>query len=158
MPDIKTINQNNVIIVDMGECVTLDGDSKKYLETYGLGPCVGVVVVIKTIDGKVHRLLGHIVMEEEESHSFEELKVCSRRIKANTKNNIKEIKISFTTSQSYRDRTDLTEDEIRLLGIIKKEFNVNLKSIKFNYSQQVRISPEGSISNDFEFNKHKMRR
>ena len=150
--DSTSIN-NNVINVDMGECVILDGESQAYLETDGLGPCVGVAIIIKTIDGKVHRLLGHIIMEEEDSYSFEELKACSKMIKNNTKNNIKDIEISFTTSQSYRDRSNLTEDEITLLGIIRKEFNYSLKNIKFYYTKQVQISPEGLISNDFKNNK-----
>lgn len=145
-----TNNLKRIINVDMGECIVLNGESQAYLETDGLGPCVGVAVVIKTLDDKVHRLLGHIVMEEEESYSFDELKASSRRIKANTKNNIKDIAISFTTTQSFRNRSNLTEDEITLLGIIRKEFNYSIRDIAFNYSQQVQISPDGLITNDLE--------
>lgn len=144
-----------MIYVDMGECIILNGESKSSLETDGLGPCVGVAIVIKTIDGKVHRLLGHIVMEEEQSQSFQELKVCSKKIKANTKNKIKTIEISFTTSQSFRDRSSFTEDEIKLLAIIKREFNYTYKSIKFYYCQQVQISPNGLISHDFQNNNNR---
>ncbi len=141
---------NNVIDVDMGECIVLDGESQEYLETYGLGPCVGVAVVIKTIDEKVHRLLGHIIMQEEQSYSFEELRVCAKKIKANTNGKIKDIEISFITSQSYRNRNNLTEDEIELLRIIRKEFGVSFRNIKFYYRQQVQISPEGLINVNLE--------
>ena len=141
---------NDVIDVDMGDCKILDGEQQAYLETDGLGPCVGVAIVIKTIDEKVYRLLGHIIMEEDEPYSFEELKVCSRKIKNMTKDKVKNIEISFTTSQSYRDYSNLTEDERNLLRIIKKEFNFDRKNIKFYYRQQVIISPNGSIFNNFE--------
>ena len=143
-------NINETIVVEMGECVVLDGDSQVFLETCGLGPCVGIAIVIKTLDNKVHRLPGHIVMEEEQSDSFEELRVCTKIIKANTKDNVKEIKIVFTTTQSYRNFSYLTEDEIKLLKIIKKAFGFGIRDIKFNYSHQVQITPTGTISNDFE--------
>ena len=150
-----TNNLKRIINVDMGECIVLNGESQAYLETDGLGPCVGVAIVIKTIDDKVHRLLGHIVMEEEESYSFDELKASSRRIKANTKNRIKEIEISLTTTQRFRNRSNLSEDEITLLGIIRKEFNYSIRDIKFNYCQQVQISPDGLITNYLEKNDNK---
>lgn len=160
MTDSEPTNSNidnNIINVDMGECIILDGESQAYLETDGLGPCVGVAIVVKTIDGKVHRLLGHIVMEEEEAYSFEELKACSKKIKVNTKNKVKDIAISFTTSQSYRNFSNLTEDEVKLFRIIRREFNYNIRNIKFYYQQQVQISPDGSISNNFEKNENKQR-
>ena len=150
MMNIEPTHLNNVIDVDMGECVILEGGMGNYLETYGLGPCVGVAVVIRTVDGKVHRLLGHIIMEEDESYSFDELKECSKRIKERTNGTMKDIEISFTTTQSYRNRSNLTEDEMKLLRIIRNEFNFNLRDIRFNYSEQVQISPDGLISNYFE--------
>ena len=141
---------NETIDVEMGECVVLDGESQAFLETCGLGPCVGIAIVIKTLDSKVHRLLGHIVMEEEQSNSFEELRVCAKIINANTKDNVKDIKIAFTTTQSYRDRSNLKDDENKLIKIIKKEFGFRMRDVEFNYSHQVQIAPTGAISTVFE--------
>ena len=152
---IELLKADNVITVEMGDCVLLEGESGEYLETYGLGPCVGVAVVIKTIDGKIHRLLGHIIMEEKDSLSFNELIICLRTMKMNTNGNVGKIKISFTTSQSYRDRSCLTPDETKLLKIINNEFGKI--EIEFNYSKQVQVSPDGSISTDFENNIFKAR-
>lgn len=139
----------DIIDVEMGECVVLDGESQQYLKTDGLGPCVGIAIVIKTLDEKVHRLLGHIVMEEWQGNSFEELKASSKTLKANTNNNVKSIDIQLVSFLSYRDFNNLTEDEKKLLNIIKKDFEIQRRSdIKFRYFKQVQISPEGLISFD----------
>jgi len=160
MMNDEQIELNNIISVDMGECKILDEKEQKYLETNGLGPCVGVAIVIRTLDGNVHRLLGHIVMEEEDEYSFDELKECIKKIKEKTKNNINSIEISFTTTHSYRNFSFLTEDELKLLKIIRKEFNFSIRDIKFNYYENVQISPDGIITNNSERtddNKHIMK-
>jgi len=142
---------SNVIMVDMGECIILDNKSKKYLVTDGLGPCVGVAVVITTVNGEVYRLLGHIILEEETHDSFYTLKIHCSEIKSSAnRSGIKSIDISFTTSQSYRNRNNLSEDEIALIAIIKKEFGLGIRNISFNCEQQVQISPNGIISTNFE--------
>ncbi len=49
-----------VCFVDM--CVTVINNSKDYLITYWLWPCVGVAIVIKSNTWKITRLLSHIDM------------------------------------------------------------------------------------------------
>ena len=153
MIDLEQNNSDNVIDVNMGECVVLDANSPKYLITTGLGPCVGVAIVITTINGEVHRLLGHITMEETGTQSFTELKECIKKIREKTDNTtIMNKEISFTTSCSYKNRMHLTEDEIKLSRIIWNAFKVPFRSIKFNYCEQVQISPDGVISNEIDLN------
>ena len=69
------MNNNEIRIeVPMGEALFLDTDSKEYLYTTGLGPCVGVAIVIRDSNKKVYRLLGHIAMDEINGESFSNLK------------------------------------------------------------------------------------
>lgn len=58
----EEVNSTNEIDVNMGECKVINGESQQYLKTDGLGPCVGVAIVIKTSDRRVHRLLGDILL------------------------------------------------------------------------------------------------
>lgn len=146
--DINVAEFGNTIEVDMGECKFLDSDSKDVLFTKGLGPCVGVSVVIKTIDGKVYRLLAHVIMEDKEKESFEELKACSKQMTKRINTNIESIVISFTTTGSYRDFSHLSSDELKLLKIVLDVFDIDYKKIHFNYKSQVIITPDGSISTD----------
>ena len=146
--DINVAEFGNTIEVDMGECKFLASDSKDVLFTKGLGPCVGVSVVIKTIDGKVYRLLAHVIMEYKEEEPFEELKACSKQMKKCINTNIESIAISFTTSCSYCNRGELSSDEFRLLTIVSNAFGVNRQKIHFNHESQVIITPDGSISTD----------
>jgi hypothetical protein len=54
---INIPEDETVKMVCMGMCTIIEGDSKEHLLTYGLGPCVGVSIVIKDNNGKVSRLL-----------------------------------------------------------------------------------------------------
>lgn len=146
----EEVNSTNEIDVNMGECKVINGESQQYLKTDGLGPCVGVAIVIETPDGRVHRLLGHIIMEERPRQSFTELKDCIKIIRSNTKDSIISIEITLVTNSSYRNRTALTVDEKKLLNILLKSFEtIKYQDIKFKYSQQVQISPDGVISTSF---------
>ena len=39
---------------------------------------------------------------------------------------------------------------MKLLKIIRKEFNFSIRDIKFNYYENVQISPDGIITNNSE--------
>ena len=100
--DINVAEFGNTIEVDMGECKFLASDSKDVLFTKGLGPCVGVSVVIKTIDGKVYRLLAHVIMEYKEEEPFEELKACSKQMKKCINTNIESIAQKYAKVNSTK--------------------------------------------------------
>ena len=70
---INIPEDETVKMVGMGMCTIIEGDSKEHLLTYGLGPCVGVSIVIKDNNGKVSRLLAHVDMGQIIGISFDVL-------------------------------------------------------------------------------------
>ena len=144
------ISENeDVSMVHMGECIILDDTKKEHLLTYGLGPCVGVSIVIKNHDQKVFRLLAHFDMGQLIGVSFRSLQCDFRRMKNIVGTDIDNIEISLTSTDSYRNIESLGDMEIKLLAIILnefQEFGVTVDNIKFNHSSQVQISPDGVIS------------
>ena len=153
---INIPENETVKMVGMGMCTIIEGDSKEHLLTYGLGPCVGVSIVIKDNNGKVSRLLAHVDMGQIIGISFDNLQSYFRRIE----NDIESIEISLSSTQSFINLQYLNDKEVKLLSMILKEFQdygINVNSIKFNYSSQVQISPKGVISNysEHELEQHK---
>ena len=61
---INVPEDESVTMVNMWDCKIIDGTTKDHLLTYGLGPCVGVAIVIKSNNWKITRLLAHIDMGE----------------------------------------------------------------------------------------------
>ena len=157
---INIPGDETVKMVYMGMCTIIEGDSKEHLLTYGLGPCVGVSIVIKDNNGKVSRLLAHVDMGQIIGISFDALQSDFRRIINGMGNNIESIEISLSSTQSFQNMKFLKENETKLLAIILKEFEkygIGVSDIKFNYSSQVQISPDGVISNysEYELEQHK---
>ena len=157
---INIPEDETVKMVGMGMCTIIEGDSKEHLLTYGLGPCVGTAIVIKNHDGKISRLLAHVDMGQIIGISFDNLRSYFRRIINSMGNDIESIEISLSSTQSFLDMKFLKEDETKLLAIILKEFEkygISVSDIKFNYSYQVQVSPDGTISTytETELEQHK---
>ena len=157
---INVPEDENVKMVSMGNCTILDKGSKEHLLTYGLGPCVGVSVVIRNRDKKIFRLLAHVDMGQIIGVSFESLQSYFRRMKNSVSNGIESVEISLSSTQSFLDINSLNDKETKLLAIILREFQeygINIENIKFNYSSQVQISPKGVISNysEYELEQHR---
>lgn len=151
VPDDETVK-----MVSMGMCTIIEGDSNEHLLTYGLGPCVGVAIVIKNHDRKLSRLLAHVDMGQIIGISFDNLRFYFKRIINGMENDIESIEISLSSTQSFQNMNFLKGNETRLLAIILKEFEkcgISISNIKFNYSSQVQISPDGVISN---YSKHEL--
>ena len=157
---INIPEDETVKMVGMGMCTIIEGDSKEHLLTYGLGPCVGVSIVIKDNNGKVSRLLAHVDMGQIIGISFDDLQSYFRRLKNGIENDIESIEISLSSTQSFINLQYLNDKELKLLSMILKEFQdygIDVNNIKFNYSSQVQISPKGVISNysEHELEQHK---
>ena len=152
--------KENVKFVSMGNCIILDGGSKEHLLTYGLGPCVGVSVVIRNQDEKTSRLLAHVDMGQMIGISFDGLQSYFRKMKNSIGYDIGSIEISLSSTQSFQNLQYLNDKETRLLTIILREFQeygINIENIRFNYSSQVQISPKGVITNysEYELEQHR---
>jgi len=153
---INIPEDETVKMVWVGMCTIIEGDSKEHLLTYGLGPCVGVSIVIKDNNGKVSRLLAHVDMGQIIGISFDDLQSYFRRLKYGKENDIESIEISLSSTQSFINLQYLKDKEVKLLSMILKEFQdygIDVNNIKFNYSSQVQISPDGVISN---YSKHEL--
>lgn len=153
------IGDDEVKMVTMGNySILIDG--KKHLLTYGLGPCVGLAIVIKEKDGSIIRFLSHIDMGQIIEITFNQLQDILIQLKKIIANQIQDIKISLISTQSYTNMSCLNEKETKLLSILLREFEqfgIKLENIKFDYSSQVQISPSGNISvyTEEELNEHK---
>ena len=144
---------DDVINVEMGTCKIVD-DNKTHLITYGLGPCVGVAVVIKTDDEKVIRLLAHLDIGETIGLDFRSFRDYLSTLKQKCANRVKDIEIQLVSSVSfirYFLHNKLTLKEEKLLVIILsafKEYNIGFNDLKINRDPsvtQVQISPSGAI-------------
>lgn len=142
------VGDDPVKFVSMGSLCTSINENN-HLLTYGLGPCVGVCIAIKSGDNDVIRLLAHIDMGQIIGMSFDKLRKTIKQLKDNINSPVKQINISLVTTQSYRNMHNLNNNEEELLAILLKEFKelgITINDINFNYSFQVQISPDGKIS------------
>ncbi len=142
------VKNDPVKFVSMGSIYTSVNENN-HLLTYGLGPCVGVSIVIKSGDNNITRLLAHMDMGQLIGISFNDLKKTIQKLKNDISDPIKQINISLVTTQSYKNMHNLKDEETELLAILLKEFqsfNITINDIKFVYSPQVQISPNGEIS------------
>ena len=153
------VKNDPVKFVSMGSIYTSVNENN-HLLTYGLGPCVGVSIVIKSGDNNITRLLAHMDMGQLIGISFNDLKKTIQKLKNDISDPIKQINISLVTTQSYKNMHNLKDEETELLAILLKEFqsfNITINDIKFVYSSQVQISPSGEISTytEEQIEKHK---
>lgn len=142
------VGNDSVRSVHMGDICTSTNETN-HLLTYGLGPCVGVAIVIKSGENNVVRLLAHMDMGQIIGQSFSNLKDTIRRLKYNMNGPVKQINISLVTTQSYQNMHNLNDKETELLAILLSEFQqfgITINDINFVYSSQVQISPNGIIS------------
>ena len=147
---INIPEDETVKMVSMGMCTIVEGDSKEHLLTYGLGPCVGIAIVIRNHDEKVIRLLAHVDMGQIMGVSFDNLRFDFRRIKNIIGTDVESVEISLSSTQSFQNPLFLNESETTLLDILLDEFQeygIGINDIKLNNSSQVQISPDGVISN-----------
>ena len=153
------VGDDSVRFVNMGDiCSSINEND--HLFTFGLGPCVGVSIVIKYGDNDIIRLLAHMDMGQILGHSFNDLKNTIQRLKNNINDPIKQIKLSLVTTQSYRNMHNLNDNETKLLAIILAEFqcfDITINDINFVNSSQVQISPNGEISTytEMQLDQHK---
>ncbi len=150
---------DDVKMVHMGS-VVVSNDGNEHLLTFGLGPCVGVAVVIKEVDEKVTRLLAHIDMGQMRGVSFDEFNNELQRLKRSIVGKVQDINISLVSTESYTNMDYLNDRETMLLAIVLKnvdEYNIKLNDINFERRSQVQISPNGTISTytEEEIKKHR---
>ncbi len=142
------VGNDSVRYVSMRSICTSTNETN-HLLTYGLGPCVGVAIVIKSGENNVVRLLAHMDMGQIIGKSFSNLKNTIRRLMNNMDGPAKQINISLVTTQSYQNIHNLNDKETELLAILLTEFqqlDIAINDINFVYSSQVQISPNGIIS------------
>ena len=139
------VGDDSVRFVSMG-CIYSSINENNHLLTYGLGPCVGVSIVIKCGNNDVIRLLAHMDIGQVIGCSFDYLNHTIQRLQSNIAYPIKQINIFLVTTQSYKNMHNLTENETKLLAMILAEFQrfgITINDINFVYSSQVQISPNG---------------
>ena len=119
---INVPEDESVTMVNMWDCKIIDGTTKDHLLTYGLGPCVGVAIVIKSNNWKITRLLAHIDMGECLGISIESLSWYIKKMKNNVSGGISSVEVSLTSTQSYLDLKNLNENEKELINVISTEF------------------------------------
>ena len=148
-------DNEDVINVEMGTCIILDDENKTHLITYGLGPCVGVAIVIKTEEGKIMRLLAHLDMGQTIGLNFQSFKSYLSRLKQKCVSKVENIEIQLVSSVSFIrlfTQKRLTSNEKQLLQIIInefKEYNIRFEDLMINRNSsvsQVQISPSGKIT------------
>lgn len=142
-------NNEWVDFVNMGSCNILSSNSKQHLLTYGLWPCTGVAIVIKSNSWELIRLLAHIDMWQLLGISIESFARYLKTMKNKIADWIKSVEIFITSTESFKNLENLKEDELKLVNLISSEFKENWitpKDIKYNYSTQVQISPQWKIS------------
>lgn len=157
---INVPENESVRMVNMGSCVIINNNEKIHLLTHGLGPCVGVSVVIKSKDGMISRLLAHIDMGQIIGVSIKDLSNYFRNMKNSISSEVESIEISLSSTQSFCDVSSLNDNETKLLAVILREFQkygISVENINIDYSSQVQISPEGVISNysEYELEQHR---
>lgn len=157
---INVPENENVQMVNMGQCKIMDNSSRDHLLTYGLWTCVGVAIVIKNKNWNITSLLAHLDMWWLIGLSIEQFAKELKKMKNKISEEINSIEISLTSTQSYKNLNYLNQNEKKLINTILTEFQENgitEKDIKHHISSQVQISPDGIISiySDREIKQHK---
>ena len=131
-----------VTSVMMGFNASTSANSKEYIGTFGLGPCVAIAASVVDKDGNIYRFCSHIdmgnIVGKKISEHVVDFSSFLQRIP-----NIESIECKLVSSQSFiYDRTQ--NEEILLSGLKRLQDTYHFE-ISMDRSPVVQISPQGKI-------------
>ncbi|MCL2586769.1 MAG: hypothetical protein FWE31_00840 [Firmicutes bacterium] len=141
-------DEAKLISVEIGKSASVS-DKKTYVGTFGLGPCTAVAVSIEDAQKKIHKFVAHIDIGETLG-TIEDLILGDLRQFAGGIKNIKNAKTTLVSSESFRDKNNLTGQETKLLNAVKIALapvkqQIPDFTIGFDSSSVVQIQPNGQI-------------